>query len=297
RTGDTAQAWPQARALRVSRVRPQSPSTGQLPFGKRLRDRGARVGRLGTPNLLHRRELSAVWQPHDGGRGARTQESATPRLSSRRRLSAPNRVPITGSCVSHHGRVDNPGSSPDHRVARGLARWLGCFSRVMLYIFWGWIAVTLVVAAVNGAWILAGVVTAVIVWRLGLRALVRWNQREVEAWEAHGRAKISEEQARTMSVPTAARARTRGSAVDIEEFYDGDPRRRAGEERSFGMEWNSAADPHHRWDLFWNAGTEELYLMAKPVHSNWVGWNVEDAKDDLRALEALEHRIVGELEH
>jgi hypothetical protein len=85
--------------------------------------------------------------------------------------------------------------------------------------------------------------------------------------------------------------------VDIQEFYDGDPRRRAGEERSFGMEWSSTADPQHRWDLFWNAGTGELYLMAKPVHSNWVGWNVEDAKDDLRALEALEHRIVGELDH
>jgi hypothetical protein len=85
--------------------------------------------------------------------------------------------------------------------------------------------------------------------------------------------------------------------VDIQEFYDGDPRRRAGEERSFGMEWSSTADPQHRWDLFWNAGSGELYLMAKPVHSNWVGWNVEDAKDDLRALEALEHRIVGELDH
>ena len=85
--------------------------------------------------------------------------------------------------------------------------------------------------------------------------------------------------------------------MDIEEYYDSDPRRRAAEERAFGMEWNSASDPHHRWDLFWNAGTGELYLMAKPVHSYWVGWNVEDAKDGLRAMAALEHRIVGEFDH
>jgi len=85
--------------------------------------------------------------------------------------------------------------------------------------------------------------------------------------------------------------------MDIEEFYNADARRRAGEERSFGMEWSSTADKHHVWDLFWNAATGELYLMAKPVHSRWVGWNAEDAKDDLRALEALDHRIVGDFEH
>ena len=55
--------------------------------------------------------------------------------------------------------------------------------------------------------------------------------------------------------------------MDIEEFYDGDPKRRAAEERSYGTDWSSAADPDHRWDLFWNAGTGELYLMAKPVHN------------------------------
>jgi len=85
--------------------------------------------------------------------------------------------------------------------------------------------------------------------------------------------------------------------LDIQEFYDADERRRAAVERSFGMEWNLVDDPHHRWDLFWNAGTGELYLMEKPVHSPWVGWNLEDAKDDMRALAALEHEIVGEFEH
>src|SRR5207302_5390866 len=84
--------------------------------------------------------------------------------------------------------------------------------------------------------------------------------------------------------------------MDIDEFYDGDARRRAAEERGVGTDWNLVADPHHRWDLFWNGGTGELYLMAKPVHSSLVGWNLEDAKDDLRALEALGHQIVGEVE-
>ena len=85
--------------------------------------------------------------------------------------------------------------------------------------------------------------------------------------------------------------------MDIEEYYDADPRRRAAEERGFGSNWNLTDDPHHRWDLFWNAGTGELYLMAKPVHSGLVGWNVENAKDDMRALEALGHRIVSEIDH
>jgi hypothetical protein len=85
--------------------------------------------------------------------------------------------------------------------------------------------------------------------------------------------------------------------VDIEEYYDADPRRRDAEERAFGSDWNLSDDPHHGWDLFWNSGTGELYLMAKPVHSGLVGWNIEDAKDDIRALEALGHRIVGELDH
>jgi len=85
--------------------------------------------------------------------------------------------------------------------------------------------------------------------------------------------------------------------LDIEEFYDADPRRRNAEERAFGWDWNLTADPHHRWDLFWNAGTGELYLMAKPVHNRFVGWNIEDAKDDIRALEALGHRIVSEIDH
>jgi hypothetical protein len=85
--------------------------------------------------------------------------------------------------------------------------------------------------------------------------------------------------------------------VDIEEYYDADPQRRESEERAFGSDWNLTEDPRHRWDLFWNSGTGELYLMAKPVHSGLVGWNIEDAKDDIRALEALGHRIVSELEH
>ena len=46
-----------------------------------------------------------------------------------------------------------------------------------------------------------------------------------------------------------------------------------------------------------NAGTGELYLMQKPLPSPWVGWLVDDAKDDVRALAAFEHQIVGGLRH
>jgi hypothetical protein len=85
--------------------------------------------------------------------------------------------------------------------------------------------------------------------------------------------------------------------VDIQEFYDGDSRRRGATERTFGTEWQLSSDAHHRWDLFWNAGTGELYVMQKPVPSRWVGWLVEDTTDDMRALAALEHRIVGDFQH
>jgi hypothetical protein len=84
--------------------------------------------------------------------------------------------------------------------------------------------------------------------------------------------------------------------VDIGDFYDGNPRRREATEYSFGSDWRSEADPHHRWDAFWNEGTGEVYVMEKPVHSALVGWNIEDAKDDIRALAALGHRLVSDVE-
>ena len=65
-------------------------------------------------------------------------------------------------------------------------------------------------------------------------------------------------------VPGAPYAR----AVDIEEYYDADPRRRDAEERAFGSDWNLTDEPHHRWDLFWNSGTGELYLITELLYGD-----------------------------
>jgi len=64
---------------------------------------------------------------------------------------------------------------------------MSSFLKMTYYIFWGMLIVVLVVAALNGEWILMAVAAAIIGWRIGVRALVRWNQREVEAWTARGR--------------------------------------------------------------------------------------------------------------
>jgi hypothetical protein len=50
--------------------------------------------------------------------------------------------------------------------------------------------------------------------------------------------------------------------MDIEEFYDADPRRRESEEIEFGREWS---DPKGmRTELSWVVATGELYAMAEP---------------------------------
>jgi hypothetical protein len=51
--------------------------------------------------------------------------------------------------------------------------------------------------------------------------------------------------------------------MDIEEFYDADPRRRSSEETEFGREWSDAAGG--RTELSWVADTGELYAMAEPA--------------------------------
>lgn len=85
--------------------------------------------------------------------------------------------------------------------------------------------------------------------------------------------------------------------MDIEDFYDGDPRRRRGEDHSYGLNWSDAAQPNRRCDLYWNDGTGELYLMSKPVPNPIVGWVGVALLDDWRELETVEHRIVAEAEH
>jgi len=81
--------------------------------------------------------------------------------------------------------------------------------------------------------------------------------------------------------------------VDIEEFYDGDPRRRRGQDQQFGSGWSDADDADSLYELYWNDGAGELYLMRKPVVDPLVGWVGYALKDDARELGWIEHRIVG----
>jgi hypothetical protein len=53
--------------------------------------------------------------------------------------------------------------------------------------------------------------------------------------------------------------------MDIEQFYDADPRRRESEEVEFGREWSDANGM--RTELSWVADTGELYAMAEPTES------------------------------
>jgi hypothetical protein len=51
--------------------------------------------------------------------------------------------------------------------------------------------------------------------------------------------------------------------MDIEEFYDGDPRRRPSAEIELGTDWH---DRHGtRYEVNWVEDTGELYLMREPV--------------------------------
>ncbi len=52
--------------------------------------------------------------------------------------------------------------------------------------------------------------------------------------------------------------------MDIEEFYDADPRRRESEEVEFGREWSNNG---MRTEVSWVADTGELYAMAEPAES------------------------------
>ncbi len=50
--------------------------------------------------------------------------------------------------------------------------------------------------------------------------------------------------------------------MDIEEFYDGDPRRRPSAEIELGTEWRDAHGI--RYELNWVEDTGELYVMREP---------------------------------
>ena len=49
--------------------------------------------------------------------------------------------------------------------------------------------------------------------------------------------------------------------MDVEEFYEQDPRRRASDEIEFGTEWY---ENDMRFEVAWVADTGEVYAMAEP---------------------------------
>jgi hypothetical protein len=56
--------------------------------------------------------------------------------------------------------------------------------------------------------------------------------------------------------------------VNIEDFYDQDPRRRASDEQVFGREWSQESV---RCEVAWVADTGELYVMLEPGGEVKVG--------------------------
>lgn len=64
--------------------------------------------------------------------------------------------------------------------------------------------------------------------------------------------------------------------MDIEQFYDADPRRRASDEEQFGRDWT--APDGIRWEINWVLDTGEVYAMREvvepggmdPVGDTWV---------------------------
>jgi hypothetical protein len=55
--------------------------------------------------------------------------------------------------------------------------------------------------------------------------------------------------------------------MDIEQFYDAEPRRRASDEVPFGSEWTEG--PMY-FEVSWVADTGELYAMAEPFSRRGV---------------------------
>lgn len=65
-----------------------------------------------------------------------------------------------------------------------------------------------------------------------------------------------------------ASGRLQCPAVDIEEFYDADARRRDSVEVEFGEDWRDAHGV--RYELSWIEDTGELYVMREPAPREWA---------------------------
>ncbi len=76
--------------------------------------------------------------------------------------------------------------------------------------------------------------------------------------------------------------------MDIEQFYDADPRRRHSEELEFGREWRDAGK---RVEISWVADTGEVYSMTEPragmVSGIFGDEYVSDVPDESLVVEVL----------
>jgi hypothetical protein len=75
--------------------------------------------------------------------------------------------------------------------------------------------------------------------------------------------------------------------VDLEAFYDADPRRRHSEELEFGNDW---MDKGARTQVSWVEDTGELYAMRDPL-----GGLVSDVIGDMRATSVEEEQLTVEV--
>lgn len=86
--------------------------------------------------------------------------------------------------------------------------------------------------------------------------------------------------------------------MDIEEFYDEDPRRRSSGEVELGRNWTDAHGV--RYELSWVEDTGELYVMREPVPFTWPtpfgGIHVRGLhRDDEQEVEGMTVHVVATL--
>jgi hypothetical protein len=75
--------------------------------------------------------------------------------------------------------------------------------------------------------------------------------------------------------------------VDLEAFYDADPRRRTSEELEFGSDWT---DSGARTQVSWVEDTGEIYAMRDPL-----GGLMSDVIGDVRATPVAEEQLTVEV--
>ena len=82
--------------------------------------------------------------------------------------------------------------------------------------------------------------------------------------------------------------------MDIDEFYDADPRRRDSDEEDFGVQWQDPHDPDDLWSLHWVKETGELYRMREPKRTWFPGMNLERKVKDRDLTVEVIGRVPGQ---